>query len=486
MANYEQGNYIYNNNGVVIPDTADIQATVQAEYQAALGNDLSLEESTPQGRLIDVETTARINTISFNASLANILVNISMAAGPALDAWGANFGLSRKGATSSQVVATVTGVIDTVIPEGSQAQDANGILWTAESDIVIGSTGSATGLFICSQTGAISLGIGQLSTIVASGTLGVDGWETITNTAAATLGSTEESDTLYRTRVLQAIFTGTALFGNYQSAVSKVENVIASYAMDNPYNTNMILDDVTIPGHSIYVCVEGGNSYDVAYALYSVKSAGAGWAGNTTVVVQDATYGTQNTVKYQIPTESDFVIIVDVTNDLNGSSDLATDIKNVIINYFAGLYENYTRPGIRGIVNSFEIATVLKSQINNITISNVQIGLVTAKDHAVAGIIKAAAIDGITWASVNDSTFTTAVSGINGNYVFTYDGTNWKLNNNTVTLGTYGITITGTPITGDVVTVLYSNGQLSTSPIQIYASEFATISAENITVRINS
>ena len=484
MVNYEQANYIYSANGVILPDTAGIQATVQAEYQEALGSDLSLEESTPQGRLIDIETTARINTLGFNATLANVIVNISLAAGTALDAWGANFGIPRNGATHSQVTATVTGVADTVITQGSQAQDVNGVLWQAESDIVI-NNGTATGTFICTQSGAISLGIGELNTIVASGTLGIDGWETITNNTVAVLGAAEESDSNYRSRILTGIFTGTALFGNYKSAVLKVDNVIDSYALDNPYGTSLILDDVTIPAHSVYVCVQGGNSYDVAYALYSVKSAGAGWAGDTTVTVTDETYGTSNTVKYQIPTESNFQISVDATSNANTSADLSNDIKNTIINYFAGSYENYPKPTIRGTVNPFEIATILKSQITGIAINNIQIGLVTPKNHAVADIIKASAINGISWASVNDSTFATAVSNTNGNYVFSYDGTNWKLNGSTVTLADYGITITGTPITEDVVMVLFSNGNLSSSPIRIYASEVPAISASNITVTIN-
>lgn len=484
MANYEQANYIFSANGVVIPDTADIQSTVQAEFQEALGSDLSLEESTPQGRLIDIETTARINTLGFNATLANVIVNIMYSAGPALDAWGANYGIPRNGATYSQVTAIVTGVPDTVITPGSQAQDVNGILWQAESDIVI-SGGTATGTFICTQPGAISLGIGELTNIVASGTLGIDGWETITNNVAAVLGAAEESDTNYRGRILTGIFTGTALFGNYKSAVLKVDNVIDCYTMDNPYGTALILDDITIPAHSVYACVQGGNSYDVAYALYSVKSAGCGWAGDTTVTVTDETYGTSNTVKYQIPTESNFKISVSVTANANTSSDLTLDIKNTIINYFAGAYENYPKPTIRGTLNPFEIATILKSQINGITVNDIQIGLVTAKNHAVADFIKASAIDGITWVSVDDTTFASEVSNTNGNYVFSYNGSNWNLEGSIVNLANYGITITGTPITDDVITVLFSNGSLSTSPIRIYASEVPTISESNITVTIN-
>ena len=108
-------NYTYSTNGVEIPDTSEILETVQTEFQSVLGSDLSLEESTPQGRLIDTEVTARSNTISFNAQIANVLINIALSAGVPLDAWGANFDVERNGATSSTCYALCTGVAGTVM-----------------------------------------------------------------------------------------------------------------------------------------------------------------------------------------------------------------------------------------------------------------------------------------------------------------------------------------------------------------------------------
>lgn len=62
---------------------------------------------------------------------------------------------------------------------------------------------------------------------------------------------------------------------------------------------------------------------------------------------------------------------------------------------------------------------------------------------------------GVTAATVTASTFGTKVSG-SGTYLFTYDGTNWKLNGNTVTLNDYGITVTGTAANNDTITVTYT------------------------------
>ena len=62
----------------------------------------------------------------------------------------------------------------------------------------------------------------------------------------------------------------------------------------------------------------------------------------------------------------------------------------------------------------------------------------------------------ITAVSVTASTFGTAVSGVSGIYVFTYDGTNWKYNGTTVTLSSYGLEITGTAAASDTITVDYT------------------------------
>ena len=64
--------------------------------------------------------------------------------------------------------------------------------------------------------------------------------------------------------------------------------------------------------------------------------------------------------------------------------------------------------------------------------------------------------DEITNVEITAATFGTAVDGQGGTYLFTYDGTNWKYKGATITPETYGITITGTPGSGDTITVKFS------------------------------
>jgi hypothetical protein len=62
---------------------------------------------------------------------------------------------------------------------------------------------------------------------------------------------------------------------------------------------------------------------------------------------------------------------------------------------------------------------------------------------------------GISAVTVTASTFGDAVSDTSGTYAFNYSGSAWKYNGTTVTLSSYGLEVTGTPVSGDKITVEY-------------------------------
>lgn len=98
--------------------------------------------------------------------------------------------------------------------------------------------------------------------------------------------------------------------------------------------------------------------------------------------------------------------------------------------------------------------------------SDVPIGYVTLSwsDPTASAAVSGT---GITAASVTAATFATQVPG-SGEYVFTYDGTNWQYNSQNVTLNTYGISVTGTPANGDTITVTFTESTASVSNLEVY------------------
>lgn len=357
-------NYTFlDNNGVIVTDTADIKETVQTEYQTALGADLSLEDSTPQGRLIDIETDARAQVIENNALMANMF-NFNMAFGVALDALGANYGLERDAATSSSVEATITGVEGTTISAGSQAATQAGDLFYAENNITIPASGTITATFLSVEKGAIPCPIGSLTKIID----GTFGWETITNTSSATLGQEQESDASFKQKFYNSgLFSGMSLTQDYENALMNVDNVQSCYVRDNGKNVSEVYDTVTIKAHSVYACVDGGNDDDVAQALFNRKSGGSDWTGNTTVTVIDETWGDSYTVSFDRPTQIQIYTSITVDVGTATTPDPETSVQEAVNDYINGL-------DVGADILPFEIATAVTNNVSGIKVTNVQVG----------------------------------------------------------------------------------------------------------------
>ncbi|MBQ2285202.1 MAG: baseplate J/gp47 family protein [Clostridia bacterium] len=361
-------NYIFtDNNGIVVADTADIKETIQGEYQTALGADLSLEDSTPQGRLIDIETDARTAVIENNVLISNS-INFNLAFGIMLDAWGANFGLTRGAATSSNVIATITGVAGTVISAGSQAATQNGDIFYLENMVTIPASGSVTATFLSLEKGTITCPVNSLTKII-DGTLG---WETITNSAPAVLGTETESDASFKQRFYDAgLFTGMSLVEDYNNALMNVPNVISCYVRDNGDSSAIVYDTVTIDGHSVFACVDGGDNTEVATALFKRKSGGCGWTGLTgqsvTVNVVDPTYGDTYPVTFNRPEQVLIYIAVTASIGISIVEDLETAIQNAITNYI-----NTLKIGADVILLS--LAAAINSAVPGINLTTLTIG----------------------------------------------------------------------------------------------------------------
>ena len=378
MANYT---YI-TSSGTVVADTADIKETVQKEFKQALGEDISLEDSTPQGRLIDIETTARAAVVENNALVAN-LFNVMLSYGIFLDAMLANFGMYREGATASRVSVKITGQKGTVIPSGSQASTSNGIVFYAENDLTIGEDGSVQGTFLSLELGAIACAAGELNKIID----GTFGWETISNIAPAVLGTDRESDAHFKQRFLNSgLFTGKALLENYYSSILGVENVQSAFVYDNYTNDNIIYDTVSILPHSIYCCVDGGTDEDVANAIFAVKSSGCGYTGDVSVQIKDKWFGALYSVKFNRPEIVDIYISISVDRGTSASTELEESIKNSVLSFANGEIAGYTGLNIGVNVSPFEIAAGINALIPGITVKNLKVG--TSEDNLSTDEIK--------------------------------------------------------------------------------------------------
>lgn len=355
-------------NGVIVPDTADVKEQVENEFKSALGDNLSLEESTPQGRLIETETLSRKAVLENNAYMANQL-NPNTSTGIFLDAACALVGVVRKSATHTEVLATVTGVAGTVIPAGSQAKTSAGDLFELVDEYTIPAGGTGTTYFQSVNEGPVACATGTLTQIVTA----VFGWETINNPVAAVIGVNAESDSALRLRRTTSIYKGTSLLKSIESAVLQVDGVLSVFAAENETNGTKTIDGKNLVAHSLWVVVDGGTNQDVATAIWEHKSLGCAYNGAQEVTVYGP-YHVPYTVKFDRPTYQPFTIDVTVTSPLTiDATEVEAEVKAAL-----AAWANGEIPGVDGLglgvdVSPFEAASAITARIPGLFVNNVEV-----------------------------------------------------------------------------------------------------------------
>lgn len=371
--------------GVIVPDTADIKAGVQAEWKVALGDDLDVSDSSPQGVLIAAETASRRAVAENNAALAN-QINPNLSGGVFLDGICALTGLERTGASRSTVSSTtVTGVPGTIIPAGSVAQTSAGDKFATAGAVTIPDSGSTTADFIAVETGAVPCPAGALTQIVTA----VLGWESVTNPNAATLGTAKQSDPALRGKRRNTLaLQGTSLAEAITSALYNVPGVTSLSFRENTEKVDQTIDGIFLKANSVWACVHGGADADVAAALLGNKSAGCGWNGATTVNVVEAASGQTYAVKFdratEVPIKARFTVKVSAA-----TVDAQTAVRAAVAAWAALADDG--KPGLRtgGNVSPFDMAAAVNAAVAGIYVAKVELTTIAADNFAVAELVMA-------------------------------------------------------------------------------------------------
>lgn len=367
--------YEYNTEqGIIVPDTDEVKTDVENEYMSVFGSDLDLSASTPQGRLIEMEALARQQAVGLCALIAN-QINIDYATGQYLDGIGAFYGVSRLGATRTRVLATVTGVQDTIIPAGSIAETTAGDRFYCENDTTIPAGGSTTTYFLAEELGEIPCATNSLTSIVSQ----IIGWESVDNGAAAQIGQNIESDLAYKQRIKNTRYNGNSLIQSIRGALNQVENVKSSFVYDNGTSQAITYDGISIPAHSILIVVDGGTDAAVAAAILHKKSSGSGYTSITdqavTVNVPDGAYGVNYPVIFNRPEQLAFDVEIEVAQNTYTGSDLEQAVKDAIESWANGEIAGVDGLKIGQNVSPYEIGAAVSEKIPQIYIKSVNICL---------------------------------------------------------------------------------------------------------------
>ena len=364
-------------NGVVMPDTDSIrQSIIDDLTKLVFKADIDTTQETPLGRLIDWLAMAFASIVRLNAANANQF-NLNMATGLYLDALGSLFGLVRKSASKTRVPVTLYGTGGTVVPAGVTARTEAGAVFSLESDATIGENGYTTApdtpFFTAIDYGPVPCAIGELNIIDTA----VVGWTGITN-GAGTIGGLIESDDEFRERIAKSRYAGDAAVSSVYRAVSSLDCVSSCLVYENCDLPDKVMNGVVVPGHSIYVCVDGisteessGDMEAVAKAILKTKSIGCGYATATNggaapvaVDVTDEESGMTYTVYFAVAQTVTPKITVQYSMGSYAGDNVEQDIRDAVAAYVNAC-------GIGESLSAFKIGASLMGRFPGLSIASV-------------------------------------------------------------------------------------------------------------------
>lgn len=291
-------------SGLTIPSYQDILDDLIAQAKTIYGQDIYLGEDTTDYQFISIFALKTYDCLlALQLTYTNRSPQTSI--GAALDSLVKLNGISRKEATYSTCVVTLTGVVGTVINSG-MVGDINGKKWDLPVVVTIGSGGTVDVVVTCQELGVITALAGNLSIILTP----TSGWTSVTNAGAAAVGQAIETDAALKVR--QAASTSlpsqTLVAGTY-SAIAIIDGVLRHKVYENP---TAAADSEGIPRNSIAAVVEGGIDADIANAIYINKTPGCGMDGEVTVVVTDIINAQTMNVKFHRPTAIPIFVTVNI------------------------------------------------------------------------------------------------------------------------------------------------------------------------------
>lgn len=321
--------------GFVSPAETDILSGALADINAAFGNNLNTALSTPQGQL--AMTLTAILGDAYDQMLAVFNgVDPARASGRMQDAIGDIYFLERLPATSTVVSVACSGAANAVIPHGTLVQDGNGNTYAAANDITLDAKGAGAGDFACTVTGPIACPANTIEIYQS-----VVGLSSVSNAADGIIGSDVEGRRHFEVRRRASVAkNATGSVSAIRGAVLSVAGVNDAYACDNPNDTPITVDGVTISPHSVYVCVDGGSDAGVAAAIRQKKPAGCGYTGTTAVVDNNAADGAQ-TVLFSRAQKAPVFLSVVLVKSASTPNNFSSLVQDAIIDAFYGESSEY-------------------------------------------------------------------------------------------------------------------------------------------------
>ncbi|EGO8042915.1 hypothetical protein FEK96_20265 [Escherichia coli] len=341
-------------NGLSVPDIADVLAGRLTDMSTALGGGASQSLSSPQGQIAQSDAEIIAQVYDKLLCLFN-QINPDFSNGRFQDGIGRIYFMERIAAQGTVVTATCIGQVGTTIPAGSTAVDASGYIYQSIDNAVIPSSGSVDVQFVNTTTGPIPCAAGSLNQIYRA----VSGWDAVNNISPGVVGVDVESRIAFETRRRQSVARNSRnQDASTLAALLATDGVLDAYVWSNrtAETVNKGTTNFPILAHSVYICVYGGADTDVAESIFNTYNPGANMNGDTTFTVYDNVNYMPPYPSYVMqwqkasPTRVYFKVNVDAS--LNPPSDITKQVKEMIVTVFNGGYEGIGKARIGSTINA--------------------------------------------------------------------------------------------------------------------------------------
>lgn len=355
--------------GFVADDTGTIRTQIATQWKNAFKTsetapELNTEPETPAGQLIDGMAALVAEKDGEVLRLGNGF-NPNTATGIYQDALAAIYFLDRQVAQPTLVTCQCTGLQGTIIPYGAVVQDVNGYTFYNINATTIDATGVVESIFRCSQYGPVQVGANIVTKIITV----IPGWDSVNNSAAGAPGRDAETQAEFEQRRADSVAKNShGLAESVEGTVGNIDGVIACRIEQNRGDVTITKYGVTIPPHSVYLSVYGGEQDVVAMAMHTKIDGGCGTTGNTSVTITDPTNGSDQTYYYEVPAVAAAAVKVTLKQTAQTPTTITADIKTAVLANFNGQTVDYPRVKMGDTLYASRFySSVIAAGVNNLS-----------------------------------------------------------------------------------------------------------------------
>ena len=315
-------------SGIHVPTYQDILDYYITQAKLIFGTDIYLGEDSQDYQMISI--IARAAAASLQAAVDSYNArNPDNTFDDVLDGLIVINGIQRKPSTYSTVTVQLTGTPYTLI-RGGVVQSVSGDKWNLPPEVVLDAAGQATVTATAQEIGEVVALSNEITKIITP----TYGWTSVNNPDAADVGQPVETNAALKARRRVAVATPSVT--PLESLAAGINNILGVTDFQVYENDTKETNAQGMPGNSITAVVKGGTNEDIAKTIATRKNMGVLSYGDVTVQVTNE-YGAVQNINFFRPDTTPIYITVHITPRAGYTSEVATQIKQALINFIGTL-----------------------------------------------------------------------------------------------------------------------------------------------------